>query len=606
MTAGHHDVSPKLVGIMRDLARLPGSAGAADHDARQREALEKERDEEARRNVGTAVRIAREHFELLMDAATSNPDKPRLFLRILEYCRQTGHPGLTDASSWLAAQAGSPERNASRRYFAALAIGSLARLTVDASRAAGDDRLLHRERHAAVRFLRDVLAVSAERFGGDRGKEPFEDAARVVFGVAFHLAALRLRDVVERMRTTIVGGSAASLAADLVDVATRCEDKAIGQLGLGPSTSSKAWRATTGRSLGEWIHWGESITPSGAEPPFWWVSAASALDLDHEPDWNTFRRYPARAGAAELRAVLERLRADDAGWLRDAVAGRPEILAGVDVPAVGLIALVRRSVERTGSALGLNDWVVAMRTKRADDPRRGEWTALEIVRRLITPEPDGPGAQRIALSLHPANVVVPDRWFEDKDGESGLNHLTWESWRRVVDQTSSPVLAEVVVPDYRYVEGADQEGVAEAQAATELTAVGRLLWGLLRLDFAMPPAWNVRGQERALAGALFSDLEDLAISSRTARLLRACMSPRGRENVSFLTGLAAFGVVGVADDMQFDLALRSLQELRDEILDIQRDLRLNQVTVLDHRPRQLVPVRIHEAVRANGTEEGDW
>lgn len=597
MTAGHHDVGAGLVSVLRDLATSTGARSAPDGDLNARLIRERKKDEDARR------RLLESHFELLMDAAAAHPDKPRLFQRILDYCRQTGHPGLEAVSRWIASLADGPEGVRSARYFAALGLGTVSRLLVGAAQAAGDARLLHRERDAAISFVKAALRVSSRRFGGRSGRgDAFERTARTAFGVAAFLAALRLEEGADQLSRT-AGSRSKPRVTELGRFASRCRRKAVAELKFDPALTPAAWRENTGYSLGEWIHLGESFAPSGPEVPVWWEGAVASLDLGYAADRNALRRYPAAVGADYLSQIEGTLLEDDAGWLRDAVAAHSDILANLGAPGAEPFRSVAAVSAFQDGTRSLYEWVGEMSVKQADDPRRGEWTALEIMLRLLTPDPGGRGPQQVASLLHPSNVRVPLTWFDDAKEQSGMNHLTWEGWRAIVN-SGEPKIAGSVLRDYRYADTGEESFVAPV--SVQLSAVGRLLWGLLRLDFSLPPAWNVRGQERALAGALFADLESMTVSSGTAKLLRACITPRGRENILMLTNREMFSDLGEANDMQFELTLKSLEDVRVELATIQRDLRACQVTVLDHRPRQLVPVRIQEAALSASVAESDW
>ena len=118
--------------------------------------------------------------------------------------------------------------------------------------------------------------------------------------------------------------------------------------------------------------------------------------------------------------------------------------------------------------------------------------------------------------------------------------------------------------------------------------------GLLRHSFALPPAWNIRGQERSLLNAVAGDLEGLPISSFTLAILQSCLLPRSRETSLLRQFPTLFGNLGksAADDTEFDTPIETSEQLEELLVSAQRVLELGQMTVLEHEPRQLIPVRL--------------
>src|SRR3546814_2236961 len=85
------------------------------------------------------------------------------------------------------------------------------------------------------------------------------------------------------------------------------------------------------------------------------------------------------------------------------------------------------------------------------------------------------------------------------------------------------------IDDFRYSELVQR---TERRWERRLRPFGQLLWGILRLSFALPAAWNIRGQERSLVDTVTWDLERLPISSFTlAKLGRAAGRERGGQYV---------------------------------------------------------------------------
>jgi hypothetical protein len=126
--------------------------------------------------------------------------------------------------------------------------------------------------------------------------------------------------------------------------------------------------------------------------------------------------------------------------------------------------------------------------------------------------------------------------------------------------------------------------------------MGQILWGLLRGSFELPAPWNIRGQERSLIEIVAWDLERLPISSFTLSILQNCLLPRNRETSLLVEFPSLFGNLAgqAADDTEFDFPILTPTQFLERIEKSQEVLEHSQMTVLEHEPRQLIPVRIHQ------------
>ncbi|WP_153002749.1 RNA-directed DNA polymerase [Sphingomonas endophytica] len=576
MTPGHHKVSRDLVEALRVRSRgddtgLTGDS-AEDDAARRRRDAELEGLRKSDREARQAMLVR--HFELLVDAVRAHPDKPRLFQRALEYCRRTGHDGLGALAKLLSEGGSTPCHEARRRYMRALGNQLLARLMVDAAGSVGDRNMLDRQREAAQLFLANVADFGRDGFGLDDAAE-FAASSRRALIASYAVAAARL-----------VHAGRAARDRSLVAIA-RC----LRGLALASSSASAngiaAWRAAIGATPLSWLHWGEMVSASDDRPPVWWNAALELADLSQAADRNAVRRHPGRVTPAILERIGPDLRDDDGGWLLDVerLSGLTAVQEEVRLPEGSLV----------DGGVSLYGWIDALRGASVHDPRLTEWTALTLVRRLLEQTIDPVQPLEVARRLHPANVRVPDAWA---DPEPDLIKRTWEGWKAVARDGERPTLRSEPVLDYRY----SVEGASGTRLTEPLHAIGSLLWGLFRRDFALPSPWNIRGQERAVLRRLYADLESLPISSDSARFLRACLTPRGVENAD---PEVLSMIEQVADDTEFELRFETLADVRDELGRIVSVLESQQVTVMDHQPRQLVPVRLAEAAKAAVEEDAD-
>ena len=525
------------------------------------------------------------HFGLLIEAFAAHPDKVRLFLRVIDFCRTTGHDGLGRLTRWM-------DENRDKKtkllccYLGATAVQALSRHILTACADTNRTNLLHRERNAAISFLESVLATDLDRFvpmaAETASLQHFQHDARRAFVAALLFGAAEVEEVAphvsEKMRQRVT----AAIGGDTFE----------------------ALAAATRVPIGTWYHLFLSTTRAHRDlPPRYWPRIEAAHDPDIPQDWLSLRRYPARL-PAEAWTRLDRspdlLRTDDAGWLIEAARANPAAFSAL-TPSNRVVTLVKASLAAEEGEMTLLDWVAFAKGLEANDPRRSEWTALEIARQILTAFGEFLGPDMDGLDLiHPENVFVDASWRDLPADVLTNKRLTWEGWR-LVARAKLVQLHPEGLEDYRYRENLEDN---DRKWARRLRPVGQLLWGTLRHDFSLPSAWNIRGQERSLVELVAWDLERLPISSFTLKILQACLLPRSLESALLLDFPSLFGNLlgGAADDVEFDRPIKSLTVLIDVIERAQLVLTRSQMTVLEYEPRQLIPVRLQHVGRLG---EGD-
>lgn len=525
------------------------------------------------------------HFSLLFEAFAAHPDKVRLFLRVIDFCRTTGHDGLGKLTRWM-----DENRDGETRllccYLGATAVQALSRHIFTACADANRPNLLHRERNAAISFLESVLGADLDRFvpitAETASLQHFQYDARRVYVAALLFGAAEVEQVAPQLSGKMRQRVMAAIGSDTFE----------------------ALAAATNVPIGSWYHLFLSTTRAHRDlPPSYWPGIEAAHDPDILQDWLNLRRYPSTLPAkawARLVRSPDLLRTDDAGWLIEAARANPTEFSGLP-PSDPVVASVKASLAVEKSKMTLLDWAAFARGRGPNDPRRSEWTALEIARQILTAfcEFGGPDIDGLDL-IHPENVFVDPLWKNPPADALTNERLTWEGWRSVA--RANPVqLHPEGLEDYRYRENLDDN---DRKWARRLRPVGQLLWGTLRHDFSLPSAWNIRGQERGLVGLVAWDLERLPISSFTLKILQACLLPRSLESALLLDFPSLFGNLfgGAADDVEFDRPIKSLPVLIDVIERAQLVLTRSQMTVLEYEPRQLIPVRLQHVGRLG---EGD-
>ncbi|MGA6115485.1 RNA-directed DNA polymerase [Agrobacterium radiobacter] len=529
--------------------------------------------------------LLKRHFGLLFEAFHAHPDKARLFIRMLDYCRATGYQGFPRITEWLLDHS-ADEKRLLKAYLGALGIQILARHILTACGAINKPDLLHRERQASKSFLENLLKSELEAFipMGALPIQRFQLNSRNALAASLLFGALEIEK------------NEASIAAMM---------RERGGLILRDEPTIKNLETGTSVPVGVWSHWFFTAVGRYRDlPPDFWHTLANAHDVMNQFDWASLRRYPSKLpDTAWKRLGIDpgSLAVDDEGWLLDAVRAVPEKLATLS-PEVPMISVVAARMKPENDAIPLQDWVSFARTLTLNDPRRSEWTALEILRQLIEPLFDfnGPDADFLD-TLHPENILVPSSWRNVGDGLLINRRITWEGWRQIA-RGQSPKLLTPPLADFRY---AELLSLGERRWDRRLRAIGQLLWGILRQNFSLPVVWNIRGQERGLSNIIGKDLECLPISSSSLEILQSCLLPRPLETSLLKDFPSLFGNLHhtAADDSEFDRPISSPADLRLLLEKAQTNLQRNQMTVLEHEPRQLIPVRLQQIVALAGNTE---
>lgn len=584
---------------LRDLARINTEIARLEAK-RDQQGVAELREQQAftsalvadRRHAETEVyrkRLAH-YFKLMWQAFQDHPEKPRLFLRVLDYCRSTGHAGTGSILRWLnSGEDGPPSRLAD--YLRALAIQTIARHVATAAHDLNNPRLLERQRVAARDYLNSLVRRDTVKdFRAAVGQATETDVAATVATASLRAALAWAVEVAERsppLRRRL------SLLQAQIDAPSL-------------STPSAIWERLTGYPLGAWVH---SLEGRGERyalgPSVVWRCAMLGLDTTVTADLQNLRKglsqppVPSNSSFTPPRLRLGKL--SDSGLALDRLRSSQYVqVAGKLSASEARVAAHQQVVARAKSRITLDKWIECLAHASAHDPRRSEWTALEILRQLASPICllEGPDASSLDY-LHPANVLVPRAWT--RPPENGFSQAwTWETWRsearalpRAVKVTSKRII------DYRRQHAHPKQFDDDMSMwRTRLHGCGLLLLGLVSQDFRLPAYWNVRGLEGDINGFVRRQLEQIAVSSRTQGIIEAALLPRSLETASILDRPWAFygerKVSEINDTRSDPPFIADLDDLVREITQAQSVLEARQISVLNHAPRQLIPMNISQ------------
>ena len=377
----------------------------------------------------------------------------------------------------------------------------------------------------------------------------------------------------------------------------------------------EAWEHETARRPGVWAHLAESVLSVDDRPSPAWERFAPIFSFSHVAEIRAVRRYPEHlsdAGWDQLLHSGEPMPETDSGWLRDAMDGNEgRIKAARSSKRLALKRAARSLVAPSGDWMTLAKWTRLVSQKFSPfDPRRGEWTALEIARQIVSPIIDEVRTDQTRLDhLHPNNVLVPELWKTKFPCDPQRAGASWETWRNFAH--SEPIKlrpSATSVLDYRYFTET-QGGYHLNDWERRLVGVGRLLLGLLRLNHDALRIWNIRGNEYIFVLPRTRWFQSLAISSPTLLLLNGCLSGRSAETRVIAINPELFGWNSGRDtnDTAFDPPLLiGPNELLCAIVTAQEVLECNQLAVAMNQPRQLIPFRLSDfAIGSDGEGKED-
>ena len=294
----------------------------------------------------------------------------------------------------------------------------------------------------------------------------------------------------------------------------------------------------------------------------------------------------------------------DSGWVRDSLEKNQSRLPQTNCSRKKALSRAAQNFNPPSeNGLSLVEWTQFIKSECSSfDPRRSEWTALEIVRQVISPLVNEIGIQKNLDRIHPNNILIPESWKSAFTADLDRSWMSWDDWKIFLqgeNQNETTVKfrnSGSSIIDYRYsnfTQGIVHDDIWDRR----LVSIGRLLLGLLRYDHSAPPIWNIRGNEQVRNLPLGYYFGFLAISSKTLLLLDGCLSGRSAETRTILRQPDLFGWPdGLSvNDLIFDPpTLQNPNELLAAIEDAQELLVKNQLSVSMNQPRQLIPFNLSE------------
>jgi hypothetical protein len=236
------------------------------------------------------------------------------------------------------------------------------------------------------------------------------------------------------------------------------------------------------------------------------------------------------------------------------------------------------------------EWTKEREMEQPFDPRTSEWTALKLTDKILsTVRRDG----RL-VPVHWSEFWVPATWQQPID-----RIPSWEVWSGQM-RKGKILRRPIQMEQWRESESLP----AETIEFDRIREVAVLLLGLLRKGFSWPVLWNASELQLEFKEVSRSLIREANASSWTTGILESCLLPRQRETLLFDMRLLS-GFQGDDDTAHDPPRIFSIKRLRRYLGRAIEVLEAGQITVHNHQPRQLVPIRIEQISREEWAVELD-
>lgn len=350
------------------------------------------------------------------------------------------------------------------------------------------------------------------------------------------------------------------------------------------------------------------------EPNAIWFKTINLLSTDNPRDLSIIALYPKSISSKVFISLGRNSKINKyvscEGWVYDLIqATKNKKICNVQIKNAQIYKVFKKIKEQEKDK-SVYDWIVWSRNRLSKilediseneenffDPRLSEWTALEIIIQIATAI--NSKIHNIQLTsindllleedsqyfkIHPVNYVIPRAWTED------CNELTWECWKSIVGKEKLNIRADssLLISDFRYTPIITDPFNKINRELSVVNGLGVMLLGLLTRSFDFPPYWNPRGMQRAWIQLSGARLKESPVSSRTNLIISSCFSKRNRETV--YSKIYQSDLTKVDDDTDLDPPeIASIQDFINNAVEAQKKLVQYQLTVQDHKARQLIP-----------------
>lgn len=224
------------------------------------------------------------------------------------------------------------------------------------------------------------------------------------------------------------------------------------------------------------------------------------------------------------------------------------------------------------------------------DPRLSEWTSLEIIRQIIEKTKgdavdffmDNPDKK-----IHPANFIISKNFTEETS-----EVFSWHEWSKILKETNAIniIKADYQVIDERYITKGLLESEQKAGESAKVHALGIMLLQLITHNTDFPWVWNSTDKSLVMENLYYKKIQNSPISSYTLLILQGCFSSKNREMFSWSKEM---------DNIKSDISkevppIHDVRTLSKYVEMAQSIIVRYQLSMEDNAPRQLLPISLEQ------------
>jgi hypothetical protein len=530
----------------------------------------------------------RRTFSLLLKTLEDYPEKLRIWIRAIEFCRTTGFSGFRPILQNIEMI----KKNCPGAYpfYRSFMLEVFSKQIYLCLRYILDRDLLIQHKCAAIKFLYGLFASdNLFRLYSISDEKYYEISSRQVFECSIGTMVLILKDIPDMLG---IEEEVRSINEYAIKFKYLDFENPVEWLSQNQEYGLAVWA---------WLADQKIALPTQSVPSVIWSKSVRRLNPEDVSSWSFLKKYPQSLS-------------DNNQFFKWLISGKPH---PIDIEDQGLFYEyvnglsdnkkakakqcdhkmfkdILKNIESSEKVdyINLYEWIDGLnelRIKNPFDPRLSEWTAVTIVYKICLIYRDVSNISKKSL-INPSNYLLPKKW-------ANIDlQLSWKDWQRMIGEGKIK-LAKNLMRDDRYAPIFLNRDSDDRDFAP-IRGLGMVLLTLILNNYKLPSVWNPKGQRRVWAYLIRILLNDTVCSSWTGAILEACLSSRSRENLNITSWQGELFPNHAADDQDGEhLSIASIDDLESKLKCVQEQLIKYQVSVQNNLPRQLTPVAVSQLQR---------
>ncbi len=541
--------------------------------------------------------------KLISKAIYENYDKLTLWSSLISFLQKSGSSDVKAVFELLETIVATGKlNNLSNEYICSYILQTIVHSLITACKVIANPQSSFVQKKRARTFLMGVKKIDFRQVINIQNKKYYSTQGIELFGYAWDSIFILLSDI--REEADFVKQIHKNILADYA-------------FADWPQPYKKTNKSRYGFSSYAWWILQKTIDRTSFSPNQVWKRISEELDFSDDVSWTIISLYPKYLQISHLDNMFESENKyeEQEGWLYDIQIGLENRKIDYTNNVLKKYQLIVENDRRNKKYITLFEWVDWARRRYDEiihneydheefgsfDPRISEWTAIEIVKQVAKnfgAVGQGMSHDLFGLNIdededyltqiHPSNYLIPRSWIKEKQVR-----LTWDQWySKIAEEKIGLKDKSRLITDSRYTPDFKDPGGVTNPELSAISALGKLLIGLLARNFDFFPLANPSNIHREYNNILVLKLEGCSISSWTHAIINACLSGKNRENkfVRVYQDSLLYDSDTVYDPPEID----TLEKLISFLKKAQGVLEKFQITVQNHQPRQLIPISLKQ------------